>query len=331
MPASLEQRPHTDGEGREGKLLSIVVPCFNEELAFPYLRERLVALSGELGRTHEVELIFVDDGSSDGTWREIGRFAREDRRVRGIALSRNFGHQVALTCGYEAAAGDAIVSIDADLQDPPEVVLEMVAKWKDGADIVYAVRRSREGESVFKLATAHLFYRMLHWIGARRVKKDSGDFRLMSRRALDALLSMRETHRFVRGMVGWIGFVEAEVAYDRRERVAGETKYPLSKMLRLGLDASVSFSMIPLRLAYLAALGVSVVFLVYLAVAAVRVTLFGADLVRGWSSLLLATVAFGATNLICLGLMGEYVGRIYEQSKQRPLYLIKERAGWHAM
>jgi dolichol-phosphate mannosyltransferase len=321
-----EARAQATGGTRQ--CLSIVIPCFNEELAFPFLRERITLLADGLTDRFNVELVFVDDGSRDGTWTEVRRFAQEDERVRGIALSRNFGHQFALTCGYEAATGAAVVSMDADLQDPPEVVHEMIARWLEGADIVYAIRRSRAGESVFKRATAHLFYRMLHWMGARRVRRDSGDFRLMSRRALDALLEMRETHRFIRGMVGWIGFVEAEVHYDRAERVAGATKYPFRKMLRLALDASVSFSMIPLRVAYIGAFFVSAVFLVYLAVVVIRVTLFDAPLVPGWTSLLLAAVAFGATNLLCLGLLGEYVGRIYEQTKQRPLYYVKERAGW---
>jgi len=305
-------------------LISLIIPCYNESLVFPPLREELSSLADTLTADYRVELVFVDDGSRDSTWEHIEEFAQSDPRVRGIALSRNFGHQMALTCGYDMAQGDAIVCMDADLQDPPEVVLEMVRKWREGYDVVHAVRTEREGESRFKLWTAALFYRFLRLLGAVHVKADAGDFRLMSRRALHALGELREQHRFVRGMAGWIGFRSTEIFYRRKPRRAGETKYPLKKMLRFAVDAVVSFSSIPLRLSYIAALLLSLVICGYLASVTVNHFVFGSPLVPGWSSLIIAVASLGVMNLICLGLLGEYVGRIYEQVKRRPLYFIRE-------
>jgi dolichol-phosphate mannosyltransferase len=307
-----------------GPLISLVVPCYNEGEVFPYLREALGSLAGTIEREFRVEIVLVDDGSRDDTWEQIRAFAAEDGRVRGIALSRNFGHQMALTCAYDCARGDAIVCMDADLQDPPEVVLQMIDKWKAGYDLVPAIRRRREGETRFKLWTAALFYRLIRLLGATHVRADSGDFRLMSRRALDALRQMREHHRFIRGMVGWVGFRTTEVYYDRRARRAGETKYPLRKMLRFAMDAIVSFSIIPLRISFVAAVILAMINLGYLALSAFRYFCFGTPLVPGWASLIVAVVALGAMNLICVGILGEYVGRIYEQVKQRPLYVVQE-------
>ena len=242
---------------------------------------------------------------------------------------------MALTCAYDCAQGDAIVCMDADLQDPPEVVLEMIAKWKEGYDLVPAVRRRREGETRFKLWTAASFYRLIRLLGATHVRADSGDFRLLSRRALQALRQMREHHRFIRGMVGWVGFRSTEVYYHRRARQAGKTKYPLRKMCRFAVDAIVSFSIIPLRISFVAALVLAAINLGYLAVAAFRYLCFGAPLVPGWCSLIVAIVTLGATNLICLGILGEYVGRIYEQVKHAPCTWFKKIPGprpprtWH--
>ena len=306
------------------KLISLVVPCYNESQAFPLLCAALVNLADTLNREFQVEIILVDDGSQDQTWTQITEFAGSDPRVRGVALSRNFGHQVALTCGYDMAQGDAIVCMDADLQDPPEAVLEMVEKWKQGYDLVHAIRDRREGETRFKLWTASLFYRLIRFLGAVQVKADSGDFRLMSRRALEALQKMREQHRFIRGMVGWVGFKSAEIHYQRKPRVAGQTKYPLQKMLRFAIDAIVSFSIIPLCLSFMAALIISVIIFGYLAYVVVDHFFFGQMIVPGWPSLIVSIVALGAMNLICVGILGEYVGRIYEQVKQRPLYFIRD-------
>jgi dolichol-phosphate mannosyltransferase len=314
-----KQMRHSDSK----PLISLVVPCYNEAEVFPYLRAELAGVADRLGGEFCVEIILVDDGSSDSTWEHIRRFANDDCRVRGMALSRNFGHQMALTCGCDHAQGDAVVCMDADLQDPPEVVLELVERWKEGYDVVFAVRKHREGESRFKLWTAALFYRMIWLLGASHVKPDTGDFRLMSRLSLDALQQMREEHRFVRGMVGWVGYRTSDVYYCRKARRAGETKYPFKKMLHFAVDAIVSFSTIPLKVSFVAAVLLSALILGYLALAAGNHFFFGAVLVPGWSSLILAIVALGGMNLICVGILGEYVGRIYEQVKQRPLYLVQ--------
>jgi dolichol-phosphate mannosyltransferase len=306
------------------RLVSLVIPCYNESDAFPHLEEALVALADRLCQEFEIEIVLVDDGSKDGTWDQIEEFGRRDSRVRGIALSRNFGHQAALTCGYDLASGDAIVCMDADLQDPPEVVVEMVQKWKDGYDLVQAVRRQRDGETRFKLWTAAAFYRLIRALGAKHITADTGDFRLMSRRALDALVQMREYHRFIRGMVGLVGFRATEIYYHRRSRKAGTTKYPLRKMLRFASDAIVSFSTVPLKLSFVAAVLISIITVGYLGLATIRHILWGVPVVPGWSSLILSIVALGASNLMSIGILGEYVGRIYEQVKQRPLYFIQE-------
>jgi len=316
-------RKQSDANGRtDRRTISIVVPCFNEEEALPLLTPRLSSLGDQLEQDHNVEILMVDDGSADQTWALIRDYAQKDCRVRGVSLSRNFGQQAALTCGYDAAVGDAIVCIDADLQDPPEVVLEMVSKWQEGADVVYAIRRSRTSESAFKTTTAGLFYRLIRGMGARHVREDSGDFRLMSRRALDALNKLREQHRFIRGMVGWLGFRTAEVHYDRGPRVAGVTKYPFRRMMRFAVDATVSFSSFPLRLAYLLSAGLSLIFCGYLLYSTFMHAFFGQSVVPGWFSLVILVIAFGAINLVCLGIIGEYVGRIFEQVKERPLYLV---------
>lgn len=263
----------------ERKAISIVVPCFNEEDVLPLLAGGLSSLADRLRARYEVEILLIDDGSRDKTWKLIQEYAGKDHRVRGLSLSRNFGHQAALTCGYNLAVGDAVVSMDADLQDPPDVVLEMVAKWEEGSDVVYAVRRSREGESAFKLLTARLFYRLIRAVGSKYVHEDSGDFRLMSRRALNALNRLREQHRFIRGMVGWVGYKTADVQYDRKARAAGVTKYPFMRMLRFAIDATVSFSSFPLRLAYLLSFGLSMIFVGYLVYSLVMYMFFNAELV----------------------------------------------------
>ncbi len=307
--------------------VSLVVPCYDEEAAFPHLRAALEALHGELAPHYRVELVLIDDGSRDDTWAAIAAFAAAQPWVRGAALSRNFGHQAALTCGLGLATGDAVVSLDADLQDPPGVVREMLAAWQAGADVVYAVRRSRAGETRFKLATAKAFYRVAGLLGAGHLRADAGDFRLMSRRSLDALLAMPERHRFLRGMVGWVGFRTAEVRYDRAARVAGSTKYPLRKMLRLAADAVVSSSTVPLRFPYYFALAASAACLGYALYLVGLHYVSGEAFVPGWFSLMAAVMAFGCLNLCCLGVVGEYLGRIYEQVKARPLYLVRDAVG----
>lgn len=307
--------------------ISLVVPCHNEAEVFRALRQALVGLADRLAPRYGTEFILVDDGSRDGTWEQMVAFAAADPRVRAISLSRNFGQQAALTCGYDLASGSAVVSLDADLQDPPEVVLELVREWEKGADVVFAVRRGRQGERRFKRWSAASFYRLIRVLTRSGAPIDSGDFRLMSHRSVAALRRLRERNRYVRGMVGWLGFRTAVVPYQRRPRASGATNYSLSRMLGLALDAVISSSALPLRLTYVAALAASLPFLGYLGWALVRHVFFGAPLVPGWSSLILSLNIFGFLILFCLGIIGEYVGRTYEEAKNRPLYLIREALG----
>ena len=305
--------------------LSIIVPCFNEEACLAALHQRVSAAArGAVG--DEYELVLVNDGSRDGSWEIMKRLAAEDARVVAVNLSRNHGHQLALTAGLDLASGDAILIIDADLQDPPELLPEMLAKMREtGADVVYGVRRSRSGDTAFKRATAHGFYRLLSRATEVDIPLDAGDFRLMSRRALDALLAMPEQARFIRGMVAWIGFRQVPFPYDRDPRLAGETKYPLSKMVRFALDALTGFSSAPLKLASQFGIGLSVgslLLLLYI----VYAWLTGSS-IQGWTSLMLIVVAIGAVQMFVLGLMGEYIGRLYNESKGRPLYIVQEIAG----
>ncbi|HEY4302749.1 MAG TPA: glycosyltransferase family 2 protein [Candidatus Didemnitutus sp.] len=304
------------------KTISLAIPLYNESEAFPLLRSRLGDLCAQLARTYQVEIVLVDDGSRDDTWAQVMAFAGSDPRVKGIGLSRNFGHQVALLCGYEFATGEAVISLDGDLQDPPEVALAMLERFEEGADVVCGVRRGRSGESIMKRVTAHGFYRLLGWLGDTRAPLDSGDFRLLSRRALDALLRMREKHKYLRGMVGWIGYRTAQVDYDRPARAAGHTKFGWLKMILFATDGIVSFSRFPLRLSFLLCLAAMVPFLGYLLYAFIAAVFFHHELVPGWSSLLLGVVIFGSLNLIALGILGEYVGRMFENVKQRPDYLV---------
>jgi dolichol-phosphate mannosyltransferase len=309
------------------KRISIVIPCYNEAEAFPHLRAAVTELVERISHKYDVEVVLVNDGSKDGTWEQIVAFAREHRVVKGIDLSRNFGHQAALSTGYQHATGDAIVCLDADLQDPPTVIDEMIAEWENGADIVYAVRRKRAGESAFKLVTASMFYRGLRLLGAPYLRADCGDFRLMSRASLDALLAMPEKHRFLRGMVGWIGFRTKDVHYDRLARVAGETKYPFRKMLKLATDAVISSSTLPLRFPYYFAVTVTAFSALYLGYLGLSHWWTGQEFVRGWMSLVVLIVVFGCLNMISLGILGEYVGRIYEQAKDRPIAIVRETVG----
>jgi dolichol-phosphate mannosyltransferase len=309
-------------------LLSVIIPCMNEELV---IRETCRRLIGVLGSADfKFELIFVDDGSKDATPEILRELQSEDSRVRAVRLSRNFGHQVAITAGLEHAAGDASAVIDADLQDPPEVLLEFIAKWLDGYDVVYGVRSEREGETAFKVWTAKAFYRIIGKLSDTEIPIDTGDFRLMDRRVVDALLSMPERDRFVRGMVSWLGFSQVSVPYRRAARFAGETKYPLLKMMKFATDGIVSFSILPLRLAtwigFLAS-GLSVLGIVVVLLE----RYFGVlGLVKGWSSTVIAVLFIGGVQLVCMGIIGEYVGRIYGEAKRRPLYIVRERMGFDA-
>jgi dolichol-phosphate mannosyltransferase len=305
--------------------LSIVIPCFNEEACIPELHRRLTAAAREaVGEAYEI--VLVNDGSRDGSWPAMQKLADTDPHVVGVNLSRNHGHQLALTAGLDLCRGETILIIDADLQDPPELLSPMLEAMREqDADVVYGVRRSRSGETAFKRATAHGFYRLLSRATEIDIPLDAGDFRLMSRRALDALLAMPEQSRFIRGMVAWIGFRQVPFAYDREVRFAGTTKYPLSKMLRFALDALTGFSSAPLKLAshagLLLSLG-SLLILAYIAYAFVA-----GRSIQGWTSLMLVVVVLGAVQMFVLALMGEYIGRLYNEVKGRPLYIVQEVAG----
>ena len=304
--------------------ISYVIPIYNEEDALPHLTSALTDFLEKGEFTEEVEVVLVDDGSVDQSWPMIADLATRDPRFVAARLSRNFGHQFALTAGYALAQGDAIICMDADMQDPLEVTAEFIRKWRAGYDIVYGVRKKRDGETLFKRASASFFYKLLVVLGDSRAPQNSGDFRLLSRRALDALNRLPERHRYIRGLVGWIGLKSTVVEFDRGPRVAGSTKYPFRKMARFATDAIVSMSTTPLRFSYYLAIATSAVFLGYLMITVIKSLFFGVQMVPGWSSLIASIVAFGALNLFCLGLIGEYVGRIYEEVKRRPLYLMDE-------
>jgi glycosyltransferase involved in cell wall biosynthesis len=304
---------------RELKLLSVVAPMYNEEATAAAFCERVFAALEGI----PLELVLVDDGSSDGTAKIVDDLAASDPRVRVVRLSRNFGHQTAITAGLDHASGDAVVMIDADLQDPPEVINDLLAKWREGVDVVYAVRRRREGETRFKLATASVFYRLMSRVSSIELAPDAGDFRLMSRQALDGLLSMRERSRYLRGMTVWVGFTQAAVPYQRDARYAGETKYTLRRMLAFSLDAISSFSHLPLQAATV--LGFLFSFIAFLAIPVVLGLKLADSYLPGFSTITIVILLLGGMNLIAVGIIGEYVGRIYDEVKRRPLYLVRER------
>jgi glycosyltransferase involved in cell wall biosynthesis len=302
--------------------LTLVLPIYNEEVVIPELHARLAEFIGRLGM--ETEVVFVDDGSRDRSLELLRAVAARDPRCRVISFARNFGHQAAITAGLDHARGEAVVVMDADLQDPPEVVLEMVAKWKQGYDVVYGRRRSREGETWLKLLTAKWFYRIFAAMIPIEVPLDTGDFRLMSRRVVTVLRELREVHRFVRGMVSWLGFRQIAVLYDRPRRFAGVTKYPLRKMLRFAVDGITSFSVLPLRIATYLGLFISVIS-VLVALWAVLARFVFHVTVPGWTTVVVLVSLLAAVQLVMTGILGEYIGRIYEQVKQRPLYVVAER------
>lgn len=305
--------------------LSIVVPCFDEEACLPVLHERLTA-AARAAVGEDYEIVLVNDGSRDRTWAIMTDLAAADSRLVAINLSRNHGHQLALTAGLDLCCGDRVLVIDADLQDPPELLSEMLATMRrENADVVYGVRKSRAGETAFKRATAHGFYRLLSRATEVNIPVDAGDFRLMSRRALDALLAMPEQARFIRGMVAWIGFKQVPLAYNRDVRFAGETKYPFRKMIRFAFDALTGFSSAPLKLASHAGLWLSLGSV--LIVAYIFIGWLSGRTVPGWTSLMLVVVVLGAIQMFVLALMGEYLGRLYNQAKNRPLYIVQEIAG----
>ena len=302
--------------------LSVVVPCYNEEAVLPELERRLEAVCQQT-TGNDYEILLVNDGSRDRTWPAIQSIASRAPNVVGVNLSRNVGHQLAITAGLSLSRGERVLVIDADLQDPPELILEMAKKWKEGYEVVYAVRAEREGESWFKLWTASLFYRIIYRITDVKIPLDTGDFRLMDRKVVNVLKKMRERHRFPRGMSAWVGFKQIGVDYKRAARVAGETKYPFRKMFRLALNAITSFSYFPLQVATFfgfASAGIAIIAIppvVYL-----RMT--GSQAFFGQATTLIAVLFLGGVQLISLGVLGEYIGRLYDEAKGRPLYIVRE-------
>lgn len=322
---SAQRRPHSDSRGN--LFLSVVVPCKNEEAVLRDTHERLTRVLQDNGTTFEI--VYVDDGSTDSTFDLLCDLRSGDSRARVVQLSRNFGQQVAITAGLEHSKGNAVVVIDADLQDPPEVIPVMVDRWRDGFDVAYGMRTRRNGETIFKLSSAKAFYWLVNQISSMPIPPDTGDFRLMDRNVVDALLRMPERGRFLRGMVNWVGFRQAAVPYERSARLAGETKYPLLKMFRLAMDGVTSFSILPLKMATWLGFSASAVAML-LIFYALFVHAFTNRWITGWTSLFIAVLFMGGAQLICLGIIGEYIGRVYGETKQRPLYFVQRLLGFEA-
>lgn len=318
LPIALSQR---DGI----KAVSIVIPCLDEAEVLPEMLSRLRAIANTQ-KDCTFEFIFVDDGSRDSTLPILAQAATEDGRIKAISFARNFGQQIAVTAGIDFARGDAVVLIDCDLQDPPEVIPKMIAAWRSGFDVVYGTRASRPGDSWFKTSSARVFHRVMSRLSEVPIPSDTGDFRLMDRSVVDVLRAMPERHRFLRGMVAWTGFRQTAIAYDRPERFAGQTKYPLVKMLRYAMDGLLSFSTKPLQMAIglgLVTVLMSVMGIVY----ALVMRAFTSVWVEGWTALMIAVLFLGGVQLLSLGIIGEYVGRIYGEVQRRPLYVVRHRIG----
>ena len=300
---------------------SIIAPVFNEVESLPVLIRRLSEVMDQTGEAWE--LILVDDGSTDGSTDMIREMAKDDAHIRPVIFVRNFGHQLAVTAGLDYCRGDAVVIIDADLQDPPEVILEMIARWNEGYEVVYAVRSEREGETWFKRTTAAIFYRMIFRITDVKIPLDTGDFRLLDRKVVNVMNRMKEKHRFLRGMAAWVGYKQIGIPYKRAARLAGVTKYPFRKMLKLALNAITSFSYFPLQVAtYIGFISAGISILAIPVVIVERLT--GSQAFFGQATTLIAVLFLGGVQLISLGILGEYVGRIYDEAKGRPLYIVRE-------
>lgn len=305
--------------------ITIIVPCFNEQAVLPETCRRLIASLEQIGRPFEI--IFVDDGSKDETPRVLTELHAADPRIRIVRLSRNFGHQIAISAGLEYARGAAVVLIDADLQDPPEVIAEMVELWRQGNDVVYGTRIHREGETAFKTLTAKWFYRFINHLSEIEIPLDSGDFRLLDRKVVDALLAMPERDRFVRGMVSWAGFKQVSLPYARAPRLAGDSKYTLWRMARFAVDGILSFSIAPLRLATLMGM-LTFAIAVLGGLIGAGFGLAGGKWMAPWAWVLLVVLLLGGAQLLCLGIFGEYLGRSYAENRRRPLYFVRETLGF---
>ena len=322
--ASLERPRHATAQHgateRARPVYSIVAPAINEEDTLPHFYERVVAVMEQVGEPFEV--VLINDGSSDGTLGAMRALHERDPRVRVVDFSRNFGHQIAISAGLDYARGDAVIIIDSDLQDPPEVIPQLIARWKAGVEVVYAQRARRTGETRFKLLTAAAFYRLIARITSVEIPRDTGDFRLLDRRVVETLVTMREHHRFMRGLSAWVGFRQEAVQYDRHERFAGATKYPLRKMIRFALDAITAFSYAPLQLATSFGFILAALSLVGIVIAII-VRVFGGA-IQGQGTTLIVVLFLGGIQLIFLGIIGEYLGRIYDEVRARPLYIVRE-------
>ena len=303
--------------------LSVVIPCFNEEASLPITLERVIN-AAKSSATH-YEIILIDDGSTDGTWELIKLESRNNPHIRGMRLSRNFGHQIALSAGLQSALGERILIIDADLQDPPELLTEMMRALDEGADVAYGRRASRDGEGFFKLVTAFGFYRFINWLSDIEIPRDTGDFRLVNRKVIDAVNSMPERHRFLRGMFAWVGFRQVPVDYDRAERIAGESKYPVKAMLRFAITAITSFSVRPLRLAMIMAACFAAAS--FLGILYVVLGHFLGGTAQGWTSLMVVVLFIASLQFLLLGIIGEYIGRMFTEQKGRPLFICSESCG----
>lgn len=325
MSESLVPPPGAETTPLPRPVISIVAPVFNEEPILHELYHRIATTLDAIGEPWE--LVLVNDGSRDGSYAIMRELHEQDPRVRVVNFSRNFGHQIAITAGADYARGDAVVIIDADLQDPPSVIADMVTKWREGYEVVYAVRAKRQGETWFKLFTAHFFYRLIRSITGVNIPVDTGDFRLLDRKAVDALSLMREHHRFMRGMASWVGYRQTGIEYVRAERFAGETKYPLKKMIRFALDGITSFSYLPLQLATYAGFIIAAISVLGILIT-VALRLSGSQAFYGQATTLVMVLFLGGIQLISLGIIGEYLGRIYDEVKKRPLYIVSEALGF---
>jgi polyisoprenyl-phosphate glycosyltransferase len=307
--------------------VSVVIPCFNEEGNLRETHRRVTEAVSQAGIQYEI--VYVDDGSYDTTAELLRQLQAEDEHVRVVYFSRNFGHQFAVTAGLAHASGGAVIILDADLQDPPELMVEMIRLWEAGYEVIYGVRTDREGETRFKLLTARLFYRLIRWLSETEIPLDTGDFRLLDRKVVDVITAMPERDRFLRGMVSWAGYRQIGIPYRRAPRFSGETKYPVGKMVRFAFDGIVSFSVKPLRLSTLMGFifaGLALLAILY----ALAMRLFTQRWVTGWTALIIAILFLGGAQLISLGIIGEYVGRLYGEAKHRPLYLVRETLGMDA-